>query len=173
MCTRATFRSAIRRYDLDEPPFVESAADATLPDSVLDMYVEYVDQVWGPWAAATRQLMPAYEFYTSLFAMSERRQRLGEVYELVVGLGLVAWRRNNQQIRRHLVTTPAEISIDPDSGRITVAPSASEGRNRFELDMLEPDDQGDLDTVQAIRVEVEVTDPLALLELLGHVVPRP
>jgi len=157
-------RPGIRRYELDEPPLVEPGEGTVMPEDILDRYVEYVDQMWEPWALATRERMPSYKFYESLFRMSERRQRLGEVYELLVGLGLVAWHRNNQRICRHLVTTPAEISIDPDTGRITVAPSTSEGRNRFELDMLEPDDQGDLDSVQAIRSEVEDTDPLALLQ---------
>lgn len=162
--------SGLRDCEIDEPGFATEIDD--VPNEVVEEYLGFLEREWLPWAEEARRLAPAYEFYRELFAMSERRQRLGEVFELVVCLGQLAWNRNGQRIRRHLITTPAEIGVDADTGRISITPSTSEGRNRLELDMLEPQDQGDLSTTEEIRAVVEATDPLALLPDVPRLLTR-
>src|SRR5690606_9279691 len=136
--------------------------EAEIAAEVVTAYHGFVERQWRPWAEHCREVKPVYDFYTQLFAMSERQQSLGEIYELVVAIGCLSWTRNGQLIRRHLITAPAEISVDPDTGLIEVRPSETEGRNRFELDMLDPADRGPAQVIQDLSQEVENLDPLAL-----------
>lgn len=155
--------SVVDDFELDEPGLVEiEALDEGPPDDVLQAYSDYLTGSWRPWAERCRELKQGHDFYTRLFAMSERQRSLGEIYELVVSIGLLAWIRNEHAVRRHLLTTPVEINVDPDTGVIEVRPSDTEGRNRLELDMLDPVDRGPASVVEEISSEVERLDPLVL-----------
>lgn len=157
-------RSQVPRFDLDEPGLVDPEEhEAERPQTVDDLYRNYVNTQWLPWARTRRELEPAHRCYTELFSMSERRQALGEVFELVVGVGLLTWNRHGQRIRRHMITTPVEISVDSETGRIEVRSTETEGRNRVELDMLEIDDRGPTEAVSRLNAEVENADPLDLV----------
>lgn len=135
--------SNIPRADLDEPGLVDpEELEALMPDAVNTEYQRYLSDDWRPWAREYLNLRPAYDFYTGLFAMSERRQTLGEVFELVLGIGLLVWIQDGRRIRRHMITTPVQIAVDGDTGTISVEPSDTEGRNRLELDMIESTDRG-------------------------------
>ena len=165
--------SALGSFDLDEPGLVDGdELEAQIAPEVVSAYHGFVERQWRPWAEQCREVRPAYDFYTQLFAMSERQQSLGEIYELVVAIGCLSWTRNGQLIRRHLITAPAEISVDPDTGLIEVRPSETEGRNRFELDMLDPADRGPAQVIQDLSQEVENLDPLALGSEAGRILTR-
>ncbi len=152
----------LRRSDLDRPELEDpEGLDQEPPQSISIEFKEYLTDRWNPWAKEHRRLLPAYTFYSALFAMSERRRSLGEVYETVVGIGLLAW-NSGQRIRRHLITSPCQISVDSSTGRIEVRPTDTEGRNRLELDMLEAEDRGPGDVVQLLSDEIEHLDPLLL-----------
>lgn len=160
------------RSDLEMPGIEDpEGLDQELPEELSIEFDEYLANHWIPWAKQHRQLLPAYRFYSALFAMSERRRSLGEVYELVVGIGLLAW-NSNQRIRRHMITSPCEIDVDSSTGQIEVRPTDTEGRNRLELDMLEPDDRGPGDVVQSLSEEVEEADPLQLQSLAPSIIQR-
>ncbi|MEE8367855.1 MAG: AAA domain-containing protein, partial [Thermoanaerobaculia bacterium] len=156
-----------RRSDLDRPVVEDpEGLDQELSESLSDEFEAYLSESWNSWAKQHRRLLPAYTFYSTLFAMSERRRSLGEIYELVVGIGFLTW-NSSQRIRRHLITSPCEIAVDSSTGRIEVRPTDTEGRNRLELDMLEADDRGPGDVVQILGDEVEQSDPLQL-PLIAH-----
>ena len=160
-------RSDLFNADLDRPPLLDREDDEVeRPLDLDDVYQRYVDDQWRPWAEENRRLEPAHDFYADLFATAERQQALGEVYELVVGIGLLAWRTGDDVVRRHLITTPVEASIDRDSGRITVRPSDSpDARNRLELEMLDAGSRGDS---QANRELGDEIDHMVALDLAGE-----
>ena len=46
------------------------------------------DTHWWPWAEADRRVQAIQRVYTQLFSIYQKQQRLGEQYEVVLGLGL-------------------------------------------------------------------------------------
>ena len=98
----------------------------------------YEDQ-WLEWAAEREETEPAHDVYRKFFHSHNRAEQLGEQYEVVVGVGLLSWRLPEVTIRRHLVTAPASLTYDADSGLISVAPSGL-GSQQFSLedDMVPP-----------------------------------
>ena len=165
--------SDLARADLDEPGLIDSEElEAEIPIGVESSYQEYLDQEWRPWHRHYLDVKPAYDFYTTLFSMSEKRQSLGEVFELVFGLGLLTWNRRDQRIQRHLITAPAELIVDEHTGALELRPSDAEGRNRLELDMLDPHDRGPAEILQELTDLVEGSDPLALGDLAPEALTR-
>ncbi len=164
--------SSLDDYESDGPDWTDKAYEVVLPDGLEGLHRDYAEKSWRPWAARTKRLKPSYDFYRSLFSISERRQRLGEVYELVLGVGCLTWRRGGQPVRRHMVTTPVEITVDGNTGSITLTPSEAEGRNRFELDMLEPDERGAPEALRPIVDEIESADPFSLHSIVPQVLRR-
>lgn len=155
--------SNLSRADLDEPGLLDpDERDFDPPTGLERDYEEYLNRHWKPWQQRYQELKPAFDFYSSLFSMSERRQSLGEVFEVVLGIGLLTWEHNGQRIRRHMITAPAELIVDDDTGVVDLRPSDAEGRNRFEVDMLELPDRGPVETLRQLTEEIEDCDPLAL-----------
>lgn len=165
--------SHLVRVQADEPGLIDTDEQETaIPEEVKQAYSEYLHREWKPWQRRYLEIKPAYDFYTSLFAVSERRQSLGEVFELVLGLGLLTWNPDHQRIRRHMVTAPAELTVDSDDGAIELRPTDAEGRNRFELDMLEPKDRGPAEILSELNDLIEGSDPLALPEIAPGALSR-
>ncbi|GAA2519654.1 AAA domain-containing protein [Winogradskya humida] len=77
--------------------------------------------------------------YKQLFAMQAEAAANPEEQELVLAVGCLVWQpEGHEVVRRHLVTTPVTIDLDPVSGTLRV--HAVEGADplRIELDMLGP-----------------------------------
>ncbi|HYW25308.1 MAG TPA: AAA domain-containing protein [Terriglobales bacterium] len=125
-----------------EPAPVEDVAPPQLlaarPD-VRAAYDEYVEREWGPWAERDRPLQRAQRIYTDLFRLHQSQQRLGEAYEVVMGIGLVAWRTpSGNTVRRHLIVAQTDVRFDADRGVISVTAAADGARPALDQDMLEP-----------------------------------
>jgi len=75
---------------VDEP----GAIVRRLEDSpgIKAQWERYVESQWWPWAIEERCLQPVQSIYNELFAAYQNQERLGEAYEVVVGVGLLAWR---------------------------------------------------------------------------------
>ncbi len=79
----------------------------------------YVEGQWWPWAEADRRAQSVQRVYTQLFSIYQKQQRLGEQYEVVLGLGLLSWRTpDNHEVRRHLIAASANVSFDAARGII-------------------------------------------------------
>lgn len=77
-----------------------------------------------------------------MFAIHQSQLRLGEAYELVLGLGLLTWQTpSGQRVRRHLVVADASLDFEPKQGKFTVHPSVDGAKLRPELDMLDIPEQ--------------------------------
>ena len=106
------------------------------------LYDAYTRRQWKPWAERDRLLQQAQRIYTDLFRIHQSQQRLGEAYEVVMGIGHLAWRLpTGEAVRRHLVVAQADVRFDADRGVITVTAAADGARPTLEQDMLEPDER--------------------------------
>ncbi|HZD02459.1 MAG TPA: AAA domain-containing protein [Actinomycetes bacterium] len=114
----------VERHRLDEHP------------EVLAAWADYRTR-WQRWAAEDRRLEPVIAAYAWLFEIEQLAGQLGEQYETVVGVGLLTWSGEAPSVRRHLLTMPAQVRFEAETGRITVGLPPEGGRLRFEEDMLE------------------------------------
>lgn len=74
---------------------------------------------WDGWAARRRLDQPARELYRTVFDAYGQLERSDE-HELVLGVGMIGWGVEGRRVRRHLVTAPAQVDLDSDSGTLTV-----------------------------------------------------
>lgn len=124
-----------RTVQLEDEPEVE------------DIWITYLVEEWEPWAEKMRRWWEVQSVYDRLDSMRRTIEASEENYELVVGIGLLIWRDpKGKEIRRHVLTAPAEISLDAPRGVLRADMSASFERFRVELDMLERSEQPHVDT---------------------------
>lgn len=117
----------------------------------------YVQNHWLPWAHEDRRLLNVQAIYNELFTAYQKQERLGETYEVVVGIGLLTWRPpHGPEVRRHVVAAQSTIEFDPKTGVIIVGAAADGARLRLEQEMLEPQDRP-LPDVQN-RIQSQLTD---------------
>lgn len=115
------------KRNLQDHPEVKAAFDA------------WVEQKWRNWAISRRRWNEVQKAYGALFAIYQEQQRLGEQYELVLSLGLLAWKPdpNLPFVRRHLVTGKASLEYDASNGHFTVRASSDGDQAELELDMVD------------------------------------
>lgn len=112
---------------------------------------------WWPWATEERRLQPVQSIYNELFAAYQNQERMGESYEVVVGVGLLTWHPpHGPEIKRHVSAGQATIEFDSKTGVITVGVPSDGTHLSLEQDMLEPQDRP-LPDVQN-RIEQELSD---------------
>ena len=105
----------------------------------LDVEVSRFLTAWQTWATTERHDAPARELYGQLFSTHQTLTAHAEQFELVLGVGLLAWKPSDHDpVRRHLFTFPAMIQFDEESGRLTIAREPSLTPIKVELDMLDP-----------------------------------
>ncbi|MDI3462765.1 MAG: DNA helicase [Nitrospira sp.] len=115
----------------------------------------YIEEKWIPWAEEDRKLREVQKVYADLFSIYQKQQRLGEAYEVVLGLGCLSWKLPSaQEVRRHLVTCQISINFDAKRGVISLGPSADGPRPTLEQDMLEPQERPD--SVEQVAIEQQV-----------------
>jgi very-short-patch-repair endonuclease len=101
-------------------------------------WLEYLVNQWEPWAQEMRRWQEVQRVYEDVDFMRRRLEEAEERFELILGVGLLVWRDPaGVTVRRHLLTAPAEISLDAVRGVLTVSTAASFDGFRIELDMLE------------------------------------
>ena len=125
--------------------------------AILRQWELYVENHWWPWAIEERRLQPVQSIYNELFAAYQNQERMGEAYEVVVGIGLLTWRPpHGVEIKRHVAVGQAAIEFDSKTGVITVGLPPDGARLSLEQEMLEPQDRP-LPDVQN-RVQQELSD---------------
>ena len=109
---------------------------------VQDAWLEHLENQWEPWAKETRDWLKLQRIYEAVDFMRRRIEEAEEDYELLLAVGLLQWQDSTgATVKRHLLTAPAEISLDAARGVLTVGPAASFEKFRVELDMLELQDR--------------------------------
>ena len=136
--------------DPDAPPEQDRTVVEKIPEvrhlkdrpEVEDAWLEYLVNHWEPWAQEMRRWQEVQRVYEDVDFMRRRLEESEERYELVLAVGLLQWRDSTgATVKRHLLTAPAEISLDAARGILTVGPAASFEMFRIETDMLELQDQ--------------------------------
>ncbi len=104
---------------------------------------DYLKARWTPWAEMYAAWTDFQEkVYAPLFVINRDLKRLGEEFELVLGLGCLTWKTpSNQQVRRHLITAQVALEFDPAGGMFTLRPASDGARLALEIDMLDPSEQ--------------------------------
>ena len=106
----------------------------------LRAFREWLD-VWQIWADRELEDNAARALYERLFTIHRKVADSPEEFEVVLGVGLVAWDpKASDKVARHILTCPVAITFDEATGYIGVdAAPAAEALN-LELDMFEPGD---------------------------------
>lgn len=94
---------------------------------------------WRLWAERERRDAAARDIYKELFAIQLASTDHSEEFELVLGVGCLTWRpEGHEQVTRHVATAPLAVSLDENTGRLTVTQVLSPENVAIELDMLDP-----------------------------------
>ncbi|MDY0040027.1 MAG: AAA domain-containing protein, partial [Desulforhabdus sp.] len=123
-------KTILHTESLDNYPDIKQAWD------------RYVEDKWLPWMEEHNSWRKVQEVYSALFAIYQEQLRLGEEYELVLGLGLLTWQTpSGQRARRHLIVADAILEFEARLGKFTVRPHTEGAKLRPELDMLDIEEQ--------------------------------
>lgn len=112
---------------------------------VEEAWLEYLTEQWEPWAQEMIRWKEVQTLYEKVDLMRRRLEEAEEQYELLLAVGFLQWKDpTGATVKRHLLTAPAEITLEPERGVLRVTLAASFERFRVELDMLEPQHQPSL-----------------------------
>ncbi|MFQ5804421.1 MAG: AAA domain-containing protein, partial [Candidatus Methylomirabilales bacterium] len=130
--------------ELEESPEIKS------------LWEYYVEEKWQPWAEEDRRLQAVQKVYTDLFSIYQKQQRLGELYEVVLGLGYLTWRTpSGNEVKRHIISAQTSIIFDAVRGVIRVGLAGEGAKPTLEQDMLEPQERPDPAEQNAIEKQIE------------------
>lgn len=129
---------------------------------IRELWERYVEDDWWPWAEADRRNQDVQRVYTELFSIYQKQQRLGEQYEIVMGLGLLYWQPpSGLPVQRHLVTAKTALTFDAARGIMSVGPAGEGAKTEIEQDMLEPTDRPDPGELRALSDQIdEIADQI-------------
>jgi very-short-patch-repair endonuclease len=143
-----------------------------MPD-IRDVHAEWVAR-WSPWAEGELADRLVRNIYNDLFSAYVTAAGHAEELELVVGVGCLSWAPpGHYLIRRHLVTVPAAVHFDDDTGRLSLHQTEVADGMNVELDMLDPGLVSNPQHVVQIRSEArEVDVAVVRRDVVGGVVRR-
>ena len=123
-----------------DDPVVEPRLRDSAPPEIVQEWQHYINDSWLQWCEAYRPWKVANDLYFQLFSIHAQLQKLGERYELLLGLGLLTWETpDNQIIRRHVIVGDAYLTFDANRAMFTLQGAPDGSKLRFETEMIEPD----------------------------------
>lgn len=128
----------------EEDQFITVTKKLQIEDhpNVSKTWDEFVDKVWFPWADLHKRWQSIQDVYARLFSIYQLQQKLGEKYELVLGLGTLSWLTpGGHQTRRHLIIAKAELLFEARIGKFTVKHFTEGVDLSVEFDMLDIEHQ--------------------------------
>lgn len=130
------------REGSDQPELISCTERLEDHQEVQPTWDRYVEERWLPWTEEHNVWENIHKVYGALFAIRQEQLRLGEEYELVLGLGLLTWQTpTGQRVRRHLIVATALLEFEARLGKFTVRPMPDGPNVRAELDMLAIEEQ--------------------------------
>ncbi len=134
--------NSTRSEESDHPEFIDYIDHLEDHPEVRAAWDAYVEERWLPWAEKYNDWEAIHKVYVPLFATYQEQLRLGEEYELVLGVGLLNWRSpSGHKVQRHLLVANAVLEFEPSLGKFTVRPASDGADLRPELDMLDIEEQ--------------------------------
>ncbi len=122
----------------EEPPLIERRL-IDFPE-VVEAYDRYRPK-WESWSQEYQRRGLIQSVYAELFRLHTQVQKQGEIIELVLGFGLLAWRNpsrgNAAPILRHIATARVDLHFDASSGIIRLDGAADGAQLKIEDDMLD------------------------------------
>lgn len=134
------------------------------------IFDEYVHSKWKPWAEVDKIEKEFENIYKQFFSIHQKVKNFSEEFELIIGFCLLKYQIGSQQIRRHILTTPATIRFDQKTGTLTILASTEGIKLSLEQDMLEVKDRPMPESVvgiEALMLESEdkIWDGISINEL--------
>lgn len=121
----------------DEPENIPQIKQLEDYPDVKQIWDSYIEERWLPWMEIHDRWERVHKVYSTLFAVRQKQIRLGEEYELVLGIGLLTWKTpTGQRVCRHLIVANAILEFEARLGKFTVRPMPDGATVRPELDML-------------------------------------
>ncbi len=122
----------------EEPPLVERRLEDH--PEVVGAYDRYRPN-WESWSKEYQRRSRIQSVYAELFRLHTEVQKQGEIIEVVLGLGLLAWRGptkgKSAPILRHIVTARVDLHFDAATGIIRLDGAADGAQLKIEDDMLD------------------------------------
>jgi len=126
----------------DQPEYISVTERLEDFPEVSKAWDRYLEEHWLPWVEDHNAWEKVYKVYSELFAFHQEQLRLGEEYELILGLGLLIWQTpSGQRVCRHLIVADAVLEFEARLGKFTVRPHPEGAKLRPELDMLDVEEQ--------------------------------
>ncbi len=105
---------------------------------ILQEWERWKQDNWRPWVETHINWKAVDEVYFQLFSIHQQLKKLGERYELLLGLGLLTWETpNNQIIRRHIIVGDAHLSFDAYRAKFELQAAPEGVKLHLETDMIE------------------------------------
>lgn len=122
----------------NEPEYISQIERLKDYPEVQRTWERYIEEQWFPWMEEHDRWESIHKVYSKLFAIHQEQIRLGEEYELVLGLGLLTWKTpTGHRVHRHLIVANAFLEFEARLGKFTVRPMPDGAIVRTELDMLD------------------------------------
>jgi hypothetical protein len=119
------------------------------------LWEDYDQRRWTPWANDNRRLQRVQRIYADLFSMFQHQQRLGEQYEVVLGLGLLNWKTpQDQVVKRHLIVAQTSLVLDAIRGTMTLGAAGEGAQLSLEQDMIEAQDRPLVEVQRRIEADL-------------------
>ncbi len=126
---------------------------------IFELWLDYVEGKWKPWAEEDRRLQRVQNAYNRLFAIYQRQEKLGEQYEVVVGVGLLSWQSPaSGPIRRHVVCLQTRVEFDRLRGVMIVRAGSDGPQPVLECEMLDTEDRPEVTGMTALDAAVKELD---------------
>ncbi len=126
------------REGTDEPEYISQTERLEDHPEVQRTWERYIEEQWLPWMEEHDRWESVHKVYSTLFAIHQEQIRLGEEYELVLGLGLLTWKTpTGHRVHRHMIAANAFLEFEARLGKFTVRPMPDGAIVRPELDMLD------------------------------------
>ena len=124
------FITILKTLSLDDFPEVKTAWD------------QFVEGQWFDWRERYLEWRQVQKVYSKLFSIRQLQLKLGEKYELVLGIGFLSWKTpSGQRTRRHLITAKADLIFEARLGKFAVKPATDGVGLSVEMDMLDIEEQ--------------------------------
>jgi very-short-patch-repair endonuclease len=104
---------------------------------------DYLERSWKPWVIDWKTWRDFQDkVYAPLFNIHRDLKRLGEEFELVLGVGCLSWHTpSGQLVRRHLIAAQVTLEFDPAAGVFMLRPGSDGAKLVLEMEMLDPTEQ--------------------------------